>query len=114
MSFFTSEYIICGQKNYDILHYLLGNMFIRFGLKLLRKTVGISLGTVIVFLLLQIRFLVCYERDFMRSLSDNKMLKELKDDKVISKSAYAKSFLFSGLKYHNVLIHISLTSFYET
>ena len=60
MSFFTSEYIICGQKNYDALHYLLGNIFIRFGLKLLRKTVGISLGTVIVFLLLQIRFLVCF------------------------------------------------------
>ena len=50
----------------------------------------------------------------MRSLSGNKMLKELKDDKVISKCAYAKSFLFSALTYHNVLTHISLTSFYET
>ena len=55
----------------DALHHLLGNIFIRFGLKLLRKTVGISLGTVIVFLLLRIRFLVYYERDFMLSLSDN-------------------------------------------
>ena len=71
MSFFTSEYILCGQTNCDALHHLSDNIFIRVGLKLLRKTVGISFVIVIVFLLSQIRFLVCYKRDFMLSLSDN-------------------------------------------
>ena len=52
MPFFTSEQ----QKRYkmwsyqkkmcDALHYLLDNIFIRFGLKLYRQTVGILMGTV--------------------------------------------------------------------
>ena len=63
----------------DALHYLLDNIFIRFGSKLYRQTVGIPLGTNCAPLVADL-FLFCYgrdfmlshERDFMLSLSDNK------------------------------------------
>ena len=51
-------------------NYLLNNIFIRFGLKLYRKIVGISMGNNCVPLVADL-FLFCYERDFMLSLSDN-------------------------------------------
>ena len=41
-------------------------MFIRFGTKLHRQAVGISMGTLIAD-----SFLFCYERDSMMSLSDD-------------------------------------------
>ena len=44
----------------DAIHYLLDNIFIRFGSKSYRQIC-----------LLQICFLFCYERDVMLSLSDN-------------------------------------------
>ena len=47
----------------DALHYLLDNLFIRFGSKLYRQIVGIPIVANL--------FLFCYERDFMLSLSDN-------------------------------------------
>ena len=54
----------------DALHYLLDNIFIRFGSKLYRKIVGIPTGTNCAPLVADL-FLFCYERDFMLSLSDN-------------------------------------------
>ena len=54
----------------DALHYLLDNIFIRFGSKLYRQIVGIPMGTNCAPLVAYL-FLVCYERDFMLSLSDN-------------------------------------------
>ena len=54
----------------DALHYLLDNIFIRFGSKLYRQIVGIPMGTNFAPLVADL-FLFCYERDFMLSLSDN-------------------------------------------
>ena len=48
--------------------YLLGNIFIRFGTKLYRQTIGIPMGTNCAPLVADL-FLFCYERDFMKSLS---------------------------------------------
>ena len=58
------------QKMCDALHYLLDNIFIRFGSKLYRQIVGIPMGTNCAPLAADL-FLFCYERDFMLSLSDN-------------------------------------------
>ena len=52
----------------DALHYLLDNIFIRFGLKLYRQIVGNPMGTKSAPLVADL-FLFCYERDFMLSLS---------------------------------------------
>ena len=52
----------------DALHYLLDNIFIRFGSKLFRQIVGILMGTNCAPLVAD---LFCYERAFMLSLSDN-------------------------------------------
>ena len=51
---------------YDALHYLLENIFIRFGSKLYRQIVGIPMGTNCAHLVVN-SFLFCYERDFMLS-----------------------------------------------
>ena len=50
-------------------HYLLGNIFIRFGSKLYKQIVGIPMGTNCAPLVADLFF--CYESDFMLSLSDN-------------------------------------------
>ena len=55
------------QKKCDALHYLLHNIFIRFGSKLYRQIVGIPIGTNCALLIADL----FYERDFMLSLSDN-------------------------------------------
>ena len=54
----------------DTLHYLLDNIFIRFGSQLCRHIVGIPIGTNCALLVADL-FLFCYERNFMLSLSDN-------------------------------------------
>ena len=54
----------------DALHYLLDNIFIRFGSKLYRQIVGIPMCTYCAPLVADL-FLFCYERDFILSLSDN-------------------------------------------
>ena len=54
----------------DARHYLLDNIFIRFGLKSYRQIVGIPMGTNCAPLVVDL-FLFYYERDFMLSLSDN-------------------------------------------
>ena len=56
------------QNVYDAIVYLLYNIFIRFGTKLNRQTVGIPVGTNCAPLVADL-FLFCYERDFMKSLS---------------------------------------------
>ena len=58
------------QKMCDAHHYLLDNIFIRFGSKLYRQIVGIPIGTSCAPLVADL-FLFCYERDFMLSLSDD-------------------------------------------
>ena len=73
-AFFTSEQpkrykLWSCQKMCDALHYLLDNIFIRFGSKLYRQIVGIPMGTDCAPLVADL-FLFCYERDFMLSLSD--------------------------------------------
>ena len=74
-AFFTSEQpkrykLWSCQKMCDALHYLLDNIFIRFGSKLYRQIAGIPMGTNCAPLVADL-FLFCYERDFMLSLSDN-------------------------------------------
>ena len=56
------------QKVCDALHYLLDNIFIRFGSKLYRQIEGIPTGTNCSPLVAD---LFCYERGFMLSLSGN-------------------------------------------
>ena len=58
------------SDNVYALHYLLDNIFIRFGLKSYRQIVGIPIGTNYVPLVADL-LLFCYERDLMLSLSDN-------------------------------------------
>ena len=74
-AFFTSEQpkrykLWTCQKMCDALHYLLDNIFIRFGSKLYRQIVSIPISTNCAPLDADL-FLFCYERDFMLSLSDN-------------------------------------------
>ena len=75
MPIFTSEQpkrykLRSCQKMCYALHYLLDNIFIRFGSKLYRQIVGIPMGTNCAPLFADL-FLFCYERDFILSLSDN-------------------------------------------
>ena len=51
----------------DGLHYLLDNIFIKFGSILYRQIVGIPMGTNCAPLVADL-FLFCYERDFIVSL----------------------------------------------
>ena len=74
-AFFTSEQpkrykLWSCQKMCDALHYLLENVFIRFGSKLYREVVGIPMGTNCAPLVADL-VLLCYERVFVLSLSDN-------------------------------------------
>ena len=54
----------------EALTFLLDNIYIRFGSKLYRQIVGISMGTNCAPLVADL-FLFCYERDFMLSLSED-------------------------------------------
>ena len=58
------------NRVYDALHYLLENIFIKFGSKLYRQIVCIPMGTNCAPLVADL-FLLCYERDFMLPLSEN-------------------------------------------
>ena len=55
---------------YDALHYLLDNIFIRFGSKLYRQIVGNLMGTNST-LIFTVLCLLCNGSDFMLSFSDN-------------------------------------------
>ena len=72
-AFFTSDVynnhnLWSCQKVCDTLVYLLDNIFIRFGTKLYRQTIGIPMGTNCAPLVAD-SFRFCCERDFMKSLS---------------------------------------------
>ena len=75
--FFTSEQpkryqLGSCQKICDALHYLLDNIFIRFGSKVYRQIVGIPMGNGYYCApFVADLFLFCYERDFLLSLSAN-------------------------------------------
>ena len=69
---FTSEqpkrYNLCScQKVCYTIHFPLDNIFIRFGYKLFRQIVGVSMETNCPPLVVDL-FLFCYERDFILSL----------------------------------------------
>ena len=74
-AFFTSDAVryynlwSC-QKVCEALTFLLDNIYIRFGSKLYRRNVGISIGTSCAPLVADL-FVFCYERDFMLSLSED-------------------------------------------
>ena len=70
--FFTSEQpkrykLWSCQKMCDALHYLLDNIFIRFGSKLYRQIVGIPMSTNCAPLVADL-FLFCYERLYVVSV----------------------------------------------
>ena len=58
------------QKVCEALTFLLDNIYIRFGSKLYRQIVGIPMGTNCAPLVADL-FSLCYERDFMLSLSED-------------------------------------------
>ena len=72
-AFFTSDVynnynLWSCQKVCDAFVYLLDNIFIRFGTRLYRQTIGIPMLTNCATLVADL-FLFCYERDFMVSLT---------------------------------------------
>ena len=74
-AFFTSDAVRnynlwSSQKVSEALTFLLNNIYIRFGSKLYRQILGISIGTNCAPLVADL-FLFCYERDFMLSLSED-------------------------------------------
>ena len=75
-AFFTSAdrnrgyYLWSCQNLCDALSFLLDNIYIRFGTKLYRQIVGISMGTNCAPLVADL-FLFCYERVFMKDLSSD-------------------------------------------
>ena len=101
-AFFTSEQpkrykLWSCQKMCDALHYLLDNIFIRFGSKLYRQIVGIPMGTNCAPLVADL-FLFCYERDFMLSLSDNNQTDII--EAFNSTSRYSDLLRLTDLKCH--------------
>ena len=66
------NYLSSYQKVTNALIYLLDNIYIRFGSKLYKQTVGIPMGTNCAPLVADL-FLFCYERDFMKSLTKEKL-----------------------------------------
>ena len=58
------------QNICDSLSFLLDNIYIRFGTKLYRQIVGIPMGTNCAPLVADL-FLLCYDRDFMKDLSND-------------------------------------------
>ena len=93
----------------EALIYLLDNIYIRFGTKLYRQTVGIPMGTNCAPLVADL-FLFCYERDFMTSLSGVYISKRIRFNRVSShvadfntrnKSVTAK-LLQQGYRYHKL------------
>ena len=64
-------YNLCSCQNVcDALSFLLDNIYIRFGTKLKRQIVGFPMGTNCAPLVADL-FLFCYERDFMKDLSND-------------------------------------------
>ena len=69
----------------EALIYLLDNIYIRFGTKLYSQIVGIPMGTNCAPLVVDL-FLICFERDFITSLSDVKQAEIIKAFKSTSRN----------------------------
>ena len=69
-AFFTSTDHYRGYHLWSCQNVLLDNIYMRFGTKLYRQIVGISMGTNCAPLVADL-FLYCYERDFMKDLSSD-------------------------------------------
>ena len=89
---------------FDALHYLLDNIFIRFGSKLYKQIAGILMGTNDVHLVADM-FLLCYETDFMLSLSDNNQTDIIEAFK--STSRYLDDLLNIDNPYFDILRNFS-------
>ena len=81
-AFFTSDavrnyHLWSCQKVCEALTFLLDNIYIKFGSKLYRQIVGIPMGTNCAPLVADL-FLICYERDFMLSLSEDNQASVIK------------------------------------
>ena len=64
-------YLICGHVKKFVMHlFILRTIYYKIGSELYRQIVGIPMGTNCDPLVVDL-FLLCYERDFMLSLSDN-------------------------------------------
>ena len=69
---------MCSCQNVcDTLSFLLDNIYIRFGIKLYRQTVGIPMATNCAPVVADL-FLFCYERDFMKDLFSDKQADVIK------------------------------------
>ena len=81
----TKRYKLWSCQNVcEALIYLLDNIYIRFGTKLYRQSVGIPMGTNYAPLVADL-FLFCYERDFRTSLSDVKQAEIIEEFKSTSR-----------------------------
>ena len=98
----TIEDINFGQNVCDALQYLLDNIYIRFGNKLYRQTVGIPMGTKCAPLVANL-FLFCYERDFMISLSDDNQADII--EAFNSTSRYLDDLLNIGNPYYRGMVN---------
>ena len=65
------------QNVCDALSFLLDSIYIRFGTKLYRQIVGIPMGTNCAPLVADL-FLFCFERDFMKDLSNDNQINIIK------------------------------------
>ena len=80
----------------DALTFLLNNTFILFGTKLYRQVVGIPMRSYCTPLVADL-LLVCYERDFMISLSDDKQADII--DAFNTTSRYLDNVYFDNMVY---------------
>ena len=84
-----------------MLTFLLDNTFIRFGTNLYKQEVGILIGTNCAPLVVDL-LLICYERDFMMSLSDDKHADII--DAFNTKSRYLDDLLNSNIVYFDNIV----------
>ena len=84
-----------------MLTFLLDNIFIRFGTKLYTQEDGILLGTNCAPLIADL-FLLCYERDFMMSLSDDKQADVI--DELNTTSRYCDDILNTYIVYFDNMV----------
>ena len=86
----------------DALVYLLDNIYIRFGSKLYRQNVGIQMGTNCAPFVADL-FLFCYERDFMKYLTEEKQYDMI--DAFNSTSRYFDDLLNIDSIYFEQMVH---------
>ena len=100
--------MVC-QKVCEALTFLLNNIYIRFGSKLYRQSVGIPIGTNCAPFVADL-FLFCYERDFMLSLSDDDQSEVM--EAFNSTSRYTDDLLNIDNNFFDSMVnHISLQNF---